>query len=237
MSWLSFLARRRTGLAATAMLGVLFVAGCNETCATPEATGEPGQPEALAIGDSVLEWNRCDGTSIPDVLGSEASLAMTNAAIGGTRVLGGEEAIPEQYQPGDWQLVLVNGGANDIGPDGCGCGDCLSIVDALISADASTGAMVELLDTIRSDVPLVVLLGYYSPAPGSEFAGCDEEAAELNARYEQFAELSGTVVFVDATEAVDPTMDRSLLDEDGIHPSTAGSAAIGALIAQHVADQ
>ncbi|MEM7154149.1 MAG: SGNH/GDSL hydrolase family protein [Myxococcota bacterium] len=186
----------------------------------------------LAIGDSVLEWNAERGASIPEVAGELAGLAVTNASVSGAMLLEDEESIPSQYQPSDWEWVLVNGGANDVG-DGCGCGDCVGQVDAIISADVGDGAMVELIDRIEADGAGIVLLGYYDIPPG-EFSDCDEEFAILHERYAQLASQRPAVLYVSMGDAIDPLADPETLDEDQIHPSVQGSAAIGALIAERI---
>ena len=100
----------------------------------------------LAVGDSVLDWNREEGASIPSVVGRYAHLEVINESIGGSQVLDhGPGGIPQQYISGAWSWVLIDGGANDVG-DGCGCGHCMHQVDRIISADIRTGAMVDLVE-------------------------------------------------------------------------------------------
>ena len=199
-------------------------------CAEPEIERPMGE-DAIAIGDSVLEWNLEEGASIPEVFAEQSGLAITHAAISGTRVLGGEDSIPSQYVSGEWQVVLIDGGANDVGPDGCGCGDCVEVVDELVSEDLATGAMVELVDRVLADSAEVILLGYYRPAADSEFGACDEELVAVNTRYAALAAAREGVTFVDMGEAIDYPSDPSDFSEDGIHPSVAGSRAVGEYIA------
>ncbi len=209
-----------------------------DASATATSTGAGGEIsiETLAIGDSILEWNIDEGQSIPEVWGELAGLEVDNAAVGGTMILGGEESIPSQYSqsPGDWGRVLIDGGGNDVGPDGCGCGDCMGVVDEIINAEASAGAMVALVDQITGDGARVVLLGYYMIPPESEFAGCEEEITALNARYAALAAARPMVQYVGAGDVVDYTLDPGLLDDDLIHPSIEGSQVIGAYLAAQV---
>ena len=198
--------------------------------AAPGGTNDTGT--LLAIGDSVLDWNREDGASIPDVVGQQTGLAVTNESVSGAQVLDDEESIPSQYQSSDWEWVIIDGGANDVG-DACGCGDCVGQVDAIINDDASDGVMVELIDRIEADGAGIVLLGYYE-VPSGEFTDCDEEFVLFHERYALLASQRPAVLYVDMREAIDPLSDPDTLDEDQIHPSVEGGAAIGTLIAERI---
>ena len=192
-------------------------------------------PRTLAIGDSVFEWNAEDGASIPDFAAQAASLEMTNAAVGGAMVLGDkEESIPGQYYDDDWGRVLIDGGANDLG-DGCGCGNCLGVVDELISEDLSSGAMVDLIQRIRSDGAEVVLMGYYTVSEKSEFGECDEEFEVMHARYEALAQQTPGVLFVSAADVMRWADNPEYYAEDLIHPAPEGSEAVGLYIGQQIA--
>jgi lysophospholipase L1-like esterase len=191
----------------------------------------PMGPDVLAVGDSVLEWNLDEQRSIPEVFADRTGLGLTHAAVGGAMMLADEESIPGQYVEGDWRVVIIDGGANDLGPDGCGCGDCVHVMDEIISPDLASGAMVDLVERARNDGAEVLLLGYYAPAPGSEFDGCEEELAVSTARMQALAEALEGVRFVDASTVVDWSRDPSHYAEDGIHPSPSGSAVIGNALA------
>lgn len=189
----------------------------------------------LAIGDSVLDWNRDEGASIPAIVGQRAQLAVMNESISGSQVLDpSDEGIPQQYISGDWSWVLIDGGANDVG-DGCGCGECMGQVNRIISPDASEGAMVSLVSRAVSDGAHVVLLGYYQVS-GPDFAGCEDEAEAINARYQALADRSPEVIFVNMSDAVSNEPMNVYLDEDGIHPSIYGGELIGELIAQRIVE-
>ena len=187
----------------------------------------------LAIGDSVLDWNRDEGASIPAIVGQRAQLEVINESISGSQVLDpSDEGIPQQYISGDWNWVLIDGGANDVG-DGCGCGECMGQVNRIISPDASEGAMVSLVSRAVGDGAHVVLLGYYQVS-GPDFDGCEDEAEAINARYQALAERSPEVIFVNMSDAVSNEPMNVYLDEDGIHPSIYGGELIGELIAQRI---
>lgn len=198
--------------------------------------GDGGDGGTLfAVGDSVMEWNVDEGQSIPEVAAQRAGLGVVNAAISGAMVLDdGEEGIPRQYQSGDWSWVIVEGGANDIGPDGCGCGQCIAVVDQLMSSDGNSGALVDLLAQIEGDGNRAVLAGYYRvPDNAPEYTDCAEEMDELNARFQAYASTREDVIYVSMGDAMDPG-DPSFYAEDLIHPSVKGSQAVGTLIGEAI---
>ena len=189
----------------------------------------------LAMGDSVLDWNRDSGESIPDFVGRFAQLEVANHSISGSQLLDSSSAgIPQQYQSGEWSWVLIDGGANDVG-DGCGCGSCMSQVDRIIDTSLLEGVMVDLIDRVVEDGAQIILLGYYTVI-SKEFAGCEDEAAAINLRYQLLADQNPHVTYVDMGEAVLGEPSSSYLDEDGIHPSPRGGEIIARYIAQSMID-
>lgn len=191
-----------------------------------------GDGDVLAIGDSIIEWNFKDYASIPDFVAKSSGLAADNAAIAGSRVLDtGEEGIPQQYVSKAWRWVVIDGGANDLGDAGCNCSDCGPTIDQIVSEDLDSGAMPTLLDRIEADGAKVVLLGYYSVPSGTEFDECGDEMEVLNTRYEALANARDEVYFYSMGEVVSPD-DLSLFDVDRVHPSPAGSEAIGLAVGE-----
>jgi hypothetical protein len=193
--------------------------------------GDDSQPvDVFAIGDSMLEWNEWEQASIPEVAGQLSGMTVKNAAISGAQFLP-EDGIPSQYIPGNYKAVLIAGGANDLN-DGCVCGGCLSKVDAIIDAAALSGKMVNLVNNVTSNGAQVILIGYYQALPGSEFEGCEQERIALNSRYASLAVNRPNVTYIDPTSVMTPTSTPGFYDEDKIHPSASGSAAIGKLVGQ-----
>ena len=128
--------------------------------------------------------------------------------------------------------MIIDGGANDVG-DECGCGACMTQVDRIISPNTAQGAMPELIGRVRADGAKVVLLGYYSVL-AEEYGGCGPELLAFNDRYRRLAADTNGVYFVDMGRAI-ARGQNELLDSDGVHPSVAGSAAVGRLIADLIA--
>ena len=187
----------------------------------------------LAVGDSVLAWNRLSGGDIPRVAAQATGRAADNRSVIGARVLTG---IPGQYRDGPWDWVIVNGGANDL-RGGCGCTGCDDTLDALVTPDGQGGAMADFARDIVSRGPGVVLLGYYGTSvAGGPFAACGDELTELSRRLALLADSDPAILFVDAKDAIDPA-NLDLYARDLAHPSAAGSALIGQLIADAIAAQ
>ncbi len=192
----------------------------------------PNEVDILAIGDSMLEWNMSDQGSIPEVAGAISGMTVNNAAIGGAQFLP-DDGIPSQYISGNYKVVIVNGGANDLNID-CTCGACMSRVDAIVDSQGLSGKMVNLIDTITTMGARVVLLGYYQTLPGSEYDDCELERTALNTRYSAIASSNHNVTYIDPSTVMAPTTTPEFYDEDKIHPSIAGSAAIGTLVGDAV---
>ena len=191
--------------------------------------GPGGGGGLLAVGDSVLDFWSWDGESIPDAAGAAAGLEVVNAAVSGAEVLAGDgerSSIPEQYRGGAWDWVLIDGGANDVNAAGCGTEAAAEAVDRIISADSAGGAIVELVQRAREGGAEVMLMSYYQPMPWSEFTPCAEEAEALGARYAALAEAQEGVHFADIGGVLIPAR-PDFFDEDGSHPSVAGSRAVG----------
>ncbi len=202
--------------------------------------GPPPKGGILAIGDSVLAWNRFRGRSIPDVVARETGMQVSNLSVSGARIShsspqarakGGD--IREQYTPGEWDWVLLNGGANDLLFE-CGCRRCDATLDRMISADGAGGEIPKLVTQLRSTGAQIVLLGYYDAnARANLFSRCSDTVDRLNQRVARLAERHGDVHFVSAAPAMDPANPRHWA-VDRVHPSAIGADRIGQLIARKI---
>ncbi|MDX8349730.1 SGNH/GDSL hydrolase family protein [Cognatiyoonia sp. IB215446] len=197
-------------------------------CAACDNELEPAN--ILAIGDSVIWWNIDDAQSVADVVADELAVTVTNAAIPGAVFLDAGDGIPSQYQPGPWEWVIMDGGANDLGVV-CGSAAASGITERLVSSDARGGAIPAFVSDVRADGPSVVIMGYYfAPAAGGEFADCEADFEILNARLEAYADMTNGVFFAAAADVIDPG-NLQHYDPDLIHPSAEGGRLIGAKIA------
>lgn len=198
------------------------------------AGAAPASPlRILAVGDSVLAWHAWTGRDIPSQMGEALGAAVENRAVSGARFVNAPDrrSVMAQYAPGSWDVVLMNGGANDLLAL-CGCSACDSILDRLISADL-TGAVPEFVDRARQGGAEVIWMGYYASYRSGRFAGCRPYLVEFDARMARLAARTPGLVFVDSEDVIDAG-DRSLFALDGIHPSPKAARRIGAFLARNV---
>ncbi|MEM6927923.1 MAG: SGNH/GDSL hydrolase family protein, partial [Myxococcota bacterium] len=125
-------------------------------CASPAADAPSprdfppldGNAQILGIGDSIMAFNEPD-QDITAVVADELDTTHELAAVGGETMLGDEaNRIPWQYEvarDGQYALVIATGGGNDLGECTCGV-SCDPVLDTLISADATSGAIVDLVE-------------------------------------------------------------------------------------------
>lgn len=185
----------------------------------------------VAVGDSIFEWNADTGRSIPEVIAEARGQEVDNRAISGAMVLEGRDNIPGQLVGSGWDWLVMDGGGNDLN-DLCGCGGCDSVLDALVSADGASGAVPDLVIPTAASGTRVAIVGYAGLPDGAEFgfSECGEELEALSARYAALADATDGVIFVDARDVVTGD-DAEMFDEDLVHPSVAGSEAIGLYVA------
>ncbi len=236
-------------ITSVAFAALMFGTACPEpTDLCPEVEALPGGPDseedptALAIGDSIFATNSGTCQGIAGQLSLDLGLYVQDEAVSGRRLTRPEDEIDitRQYSSGDWDLVVLDGGGNDLIQE-CVCNGsgteeaCMAVVDELHDPTTGTGEMAALLDTIAADSGAqVVLLGYYLFASDSwaNFDGCNDYLAELDDRYAELAASRDDVTFVDGRELVDWDVNPDAYTFDHIHPSVAGSE----LLAQAIAD-
>ncbi|MEL6464933.1 MAG: SGNH/GDSL hydrolase family protein [Pseudomonadota bacterium] len=195
--------------------------------------------QMLAIGDSVMAWHKWTGRDIPSVMGDLLDAQVQNDAVAASRfsnasALGRAAGfdVRAQFRTGAWDIILINGGANDFLND-CNCRACESVLDGLISADLA-GEVPDFLTRLRQTGAQVIWMGYYASARSGQFTGCRPYLVEYDARIERFAAQIDGLQFVDSEDVIDPD-DRSLFAFDGIHPSASGARRIGTYLAQSLA--
>ena len=194
-------------------------------------------PRILAMGDSMMAWHSVSGRSIADALARELGEPVANNAVSGARIvyplpLTGAMGmrIRNQYEPGDWDWVVLNGGGNDLWL-GCGCNRCDKRMDRMISADGRRGEIPHLVWTLRETGAQIVYLGYLrSPGRGSIIEHCRDEGDELERRIGRLSALLDGVHFLPVADMV-PEGDRSYHALDMIHPSLKASSEIGGKVA------
>ena len=204
--------------------GYDYMAGEEQT----EFSGNEGNA-ILAIGDSMLAWNREEGASIPEVIAQELELEVSNVAVSGSYISSDEEDmhIPNQYTSGDWPWVVMDGGGNDL-MDECYCGDCEENLNSILSEEGDEGELFDLVQQITNDGSRVALVGYFSmPEQAEEFSNCNDELAILVERATRMSENIEGMLFFDSRQVVSYEETPFAYDEDYVHPSIEGSELVG----------
>lgn len=188
----------------------------------------------LVMGDSIMAWNRTSGASVGDALERRLGREVENVSVPGARVsgrgLGFVLRIGGQYRPGDWEWVVLNGGANDLFRD-CACRRCDTVLDRLIAPDGRRGEIATLAARLLGTGARVIYVGHYGPSGrGGPFDACADELTELDRRVARLAAIAPGIGFVDAGDVMS-RRDTADYDADDIHPSPSGSAKIAGLVA------
>ncbi|WP_298290734.1 SGNH/GDSL hydrolase family protein [uncultured Litoreibacter sp.] len=201
--------------------------------APPAAANEPRQ--VLVLGDSLLDWHRMRGKSIPQVLARQTGWKVRNRAASGAKMYltGAEDnprsVIPAQFEEGDWDWVVINGGANDLLTK-CGCNRCEKVISGIISKDGKTGILPDLVRRARGTGAQVMMVGYIGNPRLNLFSGCKDDVLELVRRQKIMAGRLPGVGYFSTREVVDIEK-RSSFALDGFHPSQKTTRKIGATLA------
>ena len=211
-------------------LGVLTLLLALAACAEPVARHEA--PRILAMGDSLLSWNRTTGQSVSHGVEKLLDEPVVDRSVPGAHVI---YALPisgamgmkidNQYRAGPWDWIILNGGGNDLWL-GCGCSACEGRMGRMIAPDGGSGAIPASVAKLRATGARVIYLGYLrSPGRGSIIEHCRDEGDEFESRLARLAERDPGVTFLPVGDMV-PHGDRSFHSLDMIHPSAKASAAI-----------
>jgi lysophospholipase L1-like esterase len=203
-------------------------------------TGSAQAPRILAIGDSMMAAHGISRRSIPNVVSESLGEPVVNRAVIGARII---YALPitgavgfkigKQYHGGQYDWVIANGGGNDIWL-ACGCTGCKRKLERLVSADAKSGEIPELVTRLQSSGGQVLWLGYLrTPGKDSPIESCAEEGDILESRLQKLAAERDGFHFLSMADLV-PEGDLSYHGLDRIHPSIKGSAAIGKRAADYI---
>lgn len=219
----------------------LFLTACVQNVSGAQST-EPGgdRQKVLMLGDSLLASNRLAGASVANALAAQTGADVEDRSVIGARYfyqlpLTGSAGmrIPSQFRKGDWDVIVVNGGGNDI-MFGCGCGKCDKMVNRLIGTDGTSGAIPELVASLQATGAKVVFVGYLrSPGFVVPVEHCGPIGDEMDRRLARMDKVMKNVTFLAMSDLV-PHGDRSFHGLDLIHPSAKGSAAIAARIAKAI---
>ncbi|MEM7296297.1 MAG: SGNH/GDSL hydrolase family protein [Pseudomonadota bacterium] len=210
-------------------VGLIALAGCGSITINDDA-------RIIVYGDSMLAWNSASGRSAPDRLAKIIGEPIQNQSVVAAHFSNALNAfldIRRQRRAGDWDLVIVNGGANDLFFE-CGCGPCSGVVNRLIAENGLSGEIPSFIKSLRLEGAQVVFVGYHrrrnliGPAQG-----CADELDELDRRVERLAQIDEGFTFVSLSNVFTPG-DASFYTFDRIHPSPRGSLAIARMMAEPV---
>ena len=212
-------------------LGITVLPGCTE------AVPRDNSARILAMGDSMMAWNSSSRATVSDNVETILGEPVIDRSVVGARIfyhlpvsgaLGMN--ISQQYRPGAWDWVIMNGGGNDLW-FGCGCSACDRKMTRMVSPDGEQGSVVELVQKIRSSGARVIYLGYLrSPGVGSIIEHCRDEGDEFERRLKEMAKQDAGVHFISLADMV-PFGDRSHHEFDMIHPSPKATRKIAQRIA------
>lgn len=192
-------------------------------------------PRIQVIGDSVMTWN--GDNAIPEVVARILGEEVDNNARAGARLTRSTllaRSVEAQFRRGNWDWVVVNGGANDLNRD-CRCASCTREIDALVSPDGARGLWPALIAQLTAGgAENILIMGYYGPTGrGGRTDRCADELAIVDARLDRLARTRAGVHFVDTDPVMGPQTPE-LFSSDLIHPNARGSRAIGMLVAEEI---
>ncbi len=177
--------------------------------------------------------------SIPDEVGKALQVSAYNRAISGASFYGViDDAelinVKDQYEPSNLDWVLMSASGNGVN-DKCNCNVCGSVINGIISSDATTGELPNWVNQVKQNGYKMVFVMYPQILTDAEygFNQCGEEFSEA----ELWIKLVGCkhydFWFVSALDVV-PTDDKSYFDDDLVHPSTKSTEAIGQYVAETI---
>jgi lysophospholipase L1-like esterase len=218
---------------------ILFVFGflMVTLAACTEAVPRDKPARILAMGDSMLAWHGASRAAVSHNMEAILGEPVIDRSVVGARIfyhlpvsgaLGMN--ISQQYVPGNWDWVVMNGGGNDL-LFGCGCKRCDRKLGRMISTDGQHGSVPDLVREIRASGARVIYVGYLrSPGVGSMIDHCRDEGEAFEQRLAAMAASESGVHFVSLVDLV-PYGDRSYHAFDMVHPSLKASREIAKRIA------
>ncbi|MEO0357943.1 MAG: SGNH/GDSL hydrolase family protein [Pseudomonadota bacterium] len=188
-------------------------------------------PKILMIGDSALAWNAEDHAGVASVLETILDIPVALHAVSGAPFLGPDpQAIPNQVPPGDWDIIIVNGGANDMFDHCWDRARVMVLMDRLIAPYVGRGAIKQF--AARTDAE-IIFTSYLWPLESPSFNECARTLALFEARLATFADLTDGFHFV-SLRGANPDQRTDFFDTDKMHPSPQGSAAMARVLADRL---
>lgn len=206
--------------------------GCGEQVSSNDGA------RILLLGDSMFASNAATDEGVADVIEATLGQEVVDRSVPGARYfyilpISGAAGLnlPAQFRPADWDVIVVNGGGNDL-LFGCGCGQCDGVLDRLISSDGKQGAIPAFVAKLRATGAQVVYAGYLrNPGTSTVIKACGPAGNELDRRLAELDKILPGMVFVPMSDVV-PYGDLTYHQIDRIHPSRKGSREIALKIAR-----
>jgi acyl-CoA thioesterase I len=207
-------------------------------CAEPVPQDDSAR--ILVLGDSMFATNRLIGEGVGNVIEAALARPVLDRSVPGARYFhrlpissAAGLRLTSQYQPGNWDVIVLNGGGNDL-LFGCGCGRCDGVLDRLIAPDGRSGTIPKYVKSLRDTGAFVVYAGYMrNPGIFTPVRACGPAGNELDRRLAALDALDAGMVFVPMADLV-PYGDSSFHGPDGIHPTVKGSREIALRIVQAI---
>lgn len=191
-----------------------------------------GGARIAVVGDSVFAWNTGKGKSISQQLSAITQQPIADFSVTASRMshplqLGTVMNIPRQLRPGPYEVILVNGGANDLYFE-CLCLACGKVIDTLASPNLG-GEIPSFLRQLRAQTGAqIVYVGYHrSRGLGGPYERCAAPLDVVESRIARFAARTPGITYV-SMQDVFPPASTAHYAIDRIHPSPLGSGAIAA---------
>ena len=216
------------------LLCLFLISSCGEQAPSDRSA------RILLLGDSMFASNRAVGGSVADVIEAALGLEVVDRSVLGARYfyalpISGSAGLKltAQYRPGPWDVIVLNGGGNDL-LFGCGCRQCAGMLDRLISSDGRRGAIPAYIAELRTSGAQVVYAGYLrNPGTATPIKACGPAGNELDRRLAELDKLDPGMSFLPMADLV-PHGSLLYHQVDRIHPSRTGSREIGLRIARRI---
>lgn len=197
------------------------------------------------IGDSIIAYHDIACKGVGHSIGFALQEKIISKALIGAKVHEIEEQfVPAEDAASDYELVVVNGGLNDLIAGTkvgdaeavpCNCNTDLNHEACLQEVEDITTRMSQVLSTIKSQSSTdIAIMSYYPAETNISFIGqCFPYVELMHQRYRELAENDDRVSFVQTYGEDYPSVEKiSNYNTDNYHPTPVGSHQLAQFIIQ-----